>query len=541
MFRSVRTRRRRFPLSDLIGRRAYDAMAIAGIVLIIGGLALFYRSPESPKSSVLGTRYASPSPTPSPSETPAPSPSPFDFGDLVLPVDDSAPGVSKATTKQKGSSKRPTRVVVAGRRCRNSVDPKCGPFYWDPRPDADQALEISVSWSPGSPKAGEEVTFVMTARDPDAEIRRTATGYGDTSRRPSLTPCHRTRYGAWTPPAKEPGFFQQTYVHAYATAGTFTATFSALSGGCDSPYGQVMSQPVRITIAAPPPTPPYLTIFFGRSQLEPTYGAECNSYTPGKTKTLFDAAAFLKSKGIHGVGGVVTDRTGDAANSCDSITKYPTWTDLAQLRDEFGMVFVSQSKTYTGMREATTEEQFRRESCDTLPTFEQHGHYDAWGMFAYPSGQQNPDSFGVINSCFSFLRRYGQPPTGRYDAAKAPHVARTLSVAGGACNNPDLPCYGLQTPKRYMLPSEVAAAMRPGQDQYSIVQFYRFVEGSNSTEGTERWDCSGSDARSHWTKRTEIYCWVDFQAAVSGRSGNAVVTDPATVGTAWNLIPPNRR
>lgn len=53
--------------------------------------------------------------------------------------------------------------------CRNSTDPRCGPFYWDYDPATwpNKPLEISVTSSPATVVAGEPVTFSIRFFDPD--------------------------------------------------------------------------------------------------------------------------------------------------------------------------------------------------------------------------------------------------------------------------------------------------------------------------------------------------------------------------------------
>src|SRR5205823_4234891 len=54
--------------------------------------------------------------------------------------------------------------------CRNSYDPRCGPFYWDPQPPPNQPLTLEASVSSTSVHAGEPVTVTVHATDPDADV-----------------------------------------------------------------------------------------------------------------------------------------------------------------------------------------------------------------------------------------------------------------------------------------------------------------------------------------------------------------------------------
>src|SRR3712207_6243843 len=60
-----------------------------------------------------------------------------------------------------------TTTTTAARVCRNSTDPACGQFFWDPAPTGNQPLNVQITTSPPNPRAGQEVAFTVSLHDPD--------------------------------------------------------------------------------------------------------------------------------------------------------------------------------------------------------------------------------------------------------------------------------------------------------------------------------------------------------------------------------------
>ena len=125
-----------------------------------------------------------------------------------------------------------TAPSVAAVSCRNSADPACGSFYWDPQPVADRPLMVDVRFTPEQPRVGDEVTFEITYVDPDApELACTVLAFGDDA---SPTHCDSPqrpcgRYGPWTPPAPQPLEARQVEVHVYNQPGTYEVLVGATS------------------------------------------------------------------------------------------------------------------------------------------------------------------------------------------------------------------------------------------------------------------------------------------------------------------------
>jgi hypothetical protein len=115
--------------------------------------------------------------------------------------------------------------------CRNSTEPACGDFRWDPSPGPNEPLTVSVVPRSLNPRVGEAITFDVVANDPDhtltdncSEVRMgdgKRAADGPCSPPPDCGPHH----GPWTPPARQPGRITPAYTTVYDAPGPYTATF----------------------------------------------------------------------------------------------------------------------------------------------------------------------------------------------------------------------------------------------------------------------------------------------------------------------------
>jgi hypothetical protein len=138
--------------------------------------------------------------------------------------------------------------------CTNSLDPRCGPFYFDPDagPNADMAM--SVQPDPVSARVGEPVTFNVSVSDADAPLLEVyGRRFGDeptdadvkanvVTGMPEIILLVRHRstadgspHGPWVPPAREAGQSTFPISHTYARPGVYTAVFSARSSSRGAP------------------------------------------------------------------------------------------------------------------------------------------------------------------------------------------------------------------------------------------------------------------------------------------------------------------
>ncbi|HEX6597329.1 MAG TPA: hypothetical protein VF045_10360, partial [Acidimicrobiales bacterium] len=160
-----------------------------------------------------------------------------------------------AETKTAGASALAATHEGDPPACLNSTDAACGPFRWEPEPDANAPLTVTVK---GTPRPGDPRTFdfVVVYSDPDAPIRDQCrmSDFGDGGTAAAsgcaVTACVAT-YGPWTPPAKEPGYAQAETSHTFAAPGTYTVRFSASSGGmCGHPYASTGTGSTEVVVPA---------------------------------------------------------------------------------------------------------------------------------------------------------------------------------------------------------------------------------------------------------------------------------------------------
>lgn len=285
----------------------------------------------------------------------------------------------------------------------------------------------------------------------------------------------------------------------------------------------------------PPPPPPgdgYLTLMFGRSQWTST-DSNCQQL-PGALN-LGQVADALAQRGLAATGAIVVSYARESGRLCNGgfPVSYANWPDAAALRDDHDWTFLSAGKTYSDLTKLSVAQQ-RDKSCGSLPAFEQRGHNRAWGLFSYPNDKSNNQvQSQVVSDCFAYGRTYGDGTNVRSQLAP-PWFQSTVSVDGGKCNNPAKACYTMQVGggRRYDPPTELAALMNPGDNQWNVVQAYRLVAGSQSI-GKWQWDCTSSDWRDHWANAIELYCMNDYLTVVDSIGPGTVVTDPATVAQAW--------
>lgn len=302
-------------------------------------------------------------------------------------------------------------------------------------------------------------------------------------------------------------------------------------------------QPAPVAAAEPA----YMSIMMSRSTSQEA-DAACNAYSG--TVKIADVAAGLKRRGV---GTVVASLVTDWADQADTGACVPWfdsdgvrrgqvraagWNAAAALRDGFNWKFVSHSKTYADITKIGDALLRRQETCDTLAAFKAHGHTDAHGLFNFPNNALNAAAKAIVNTCFSYARKYGNQINTKLSTKLPPHLLFSRSVSGGRCNNPALACYNMPVIKdrRYTLPSVVTGLMNPAPGRYAIAQFYRFVSGKRVDGPGYTWDCTSRDPRDHWTTAPETWCVEDLWSVVNARSRTAVITHPAAVAKAWGRL-----
>jgi hypothetical protein len=164
--------------------------------------------------------------------------------------------------------------------CRNSTDPRCGPFRWDPEPGPNAPLTVTITFTPERPKAYDEVRFFVTASDPDARITSnicnrfgdetspgpdgwgtciSAVSFGPDGPPPPSPYCAPEKYGPWSPPPPEGGSTalgnppSEGVPHTFTAAGTYRVgwRFTSASEWCgpNEPYASTGEGFVHVVVA----------------------------------------------------------------------------------------------------------------------------------------------------------------------------------------------------------------------------------------------------------------------------------------------------
>jgi plastocyanin len=390
-----------------------------------------------------------------------------------------------------------------------------------PRPDMRGSIAAALAVSPtaGTPSTSFQITWALTAPPSgtvfDVEVQSPGT----------------SSFVAW-----RTGVTTLSDRFSSSTNGTFV--FHARIRNAASGFASGWSPPASLFVDNNPSSR-FLTLLFGRTQWVTT--ARC--VRMANTVSLNEIADEFRRRGLIGTGAVILDRTKDTSQYCYAgFSTYPTWTELATLRDSYGWQFVSAGKRYTDVTKLSPADQ-QDVICGSLPAFAAHGFTRAWGLFAYPNNKRDQTvQANVTSKCFSYGRTYSGGTNCRTCTA-SPWFQRTNSVNGGACNNSALPCYSYKpsngSPHHYTTPQRLAAMMNVPTGSWTVIQMYRFVTGARSTSsGGFSWDCTSTDSNSHWTSQGELYCWTDYLYALDSIPTTVRVTDPATVAEMWSRRPP---
>lgn len=149
------------------------------------------------------------------------------------------------TTRPTGSGTTQTTVATSttvapsttAPDCRNSGNPACGEFRWDPSPGTNEPLTVLISASTPTPQPGAPVTFTFTVADPDHLVDSTCAvidwgdGSAPTQGSCPAPPACPPAFGPWTPPARQAGNHSPSFSHTYAQPGSYTivANFTSVN------------------------------------------------------------------------------------------------------------------------------------------------------------------------------------------------------------------------------------------------------------------------------------------------------------------------
>lgn len=244
----------------------------AGAVLARAGVpSVVEPAPAAVEPATTSTTAAAPQTAPAPSTTAARPTTTLRATTTTAPPAPVAPTTTSTTAPAAAAAAvstttttttAPATTTTTVDPCRNSTDPKCGPFHFDPQPGADRPMTVEVTVEPAAPVAGQPLVFHVTLSDPDGvSYNGTTFNYGNGGVAGS-TPNPCAKYGPWDPPAPDLASATETIDvgHTYFEAGTYTATFlfdagpfdctDSVTGRADRPYASSATGTVIFTVAA---------------------------------------------------------------------------------------------------------------------------------------------------------------------------------------------------------------------------------------------------------------------------------------------------
>ena len=272
---------RRWPF---VGQRRLTALVVAGLALSAGSVVAVQRIGDghdqaqveviTDDTDVVSDPVIDPAPTlptiePVPTTGPTAEPSPATAPVTATESKATTPrsmATATATAKStstaagpspsNGAPSSPNQPPVTSRSsntiervCRNSTDPACGSFEWDPEPAPNQPLEASFS-HPATVAVGEVFVFEVVWADGDADL-----SYDHFSMDGSSVPAPCAgiaRYGPWTPPAVTPASGTKRYRRRFEAAGTYDVVVGLRTGDCQSPYSSDLQIRTRIEVTGAP-------------------------------------------------------------------------------------------------------------------------------------------------------------------------------------------------------------------------------------------------------------------------------------------------
>ena len=240
--------RRKAAAADAAQRRRHSVVAGAAALLMVIGLAtvVVRRGPE-PATQLMTTGVGPTSTAVDLASTSTVASS------TTVPVTVAVPTTRPAAAPTTRTTRPPASTTTLA--CRDSIDPACGPFRWDPPPAPNRPLTVTVTYAPANPRPGEAVTFKVVVDDPDGQSLLDRTGmandYGDGAPQaiPSAIVDCTEGYGPWTPPPPTPVHAEPSFQHTYAKPGTYVVKlpFKALG---DCAYGpSEATATVTVTVA----------------------------------------------------------------------------------------------------------------------------------------------------------------------------------------------------------------------------------------------------------------------------------------------------
>lgn len=251
-----------------VGRRVTTIVAVCASAAFVASCS--GPGPDVRVSATAGDTASTPAPVVDGSDTSAPTPTLITAATTGPTTTSTAPSTTTTGSVPRASSTTTTTTVAPTTTtsassattttlaCRNSSEPACGPFRYDPEPpNGGMTVEVIVGSSHARP--GEEVTFDVTVHD-DGPVRLghcvNTQWFGDeeavsTGCMAACTPSKPPRYGPWDPPPPKPMTYREVFKHVYEKPGTYVATFAYnRASDCSSdPYRSTGQSQVEVTVS----------------------------------------------------------------------------------------------------------------------------------------------------------------------------------------------------------------------------------------------------------------------------------------------------
>ena len=256
-------RRRRF-----LGASGAVALATVGALIALGlgldggvdGGHTNVAATGNPISPPVGLDPEPGEPAPLDPVAPSTSEAPSETPTSAVPEATTTTAGSSPTTVGPGTTIRPAGTsTTRGLVCRNSTDPRCGPFRYDPVP-RNEPTSLRATPSATTVPVGTSVQLQVLAVDPDSPIAPSGCGDGVDWADPTAGPrpqcsascmAQEPRYGPWDPPPPTPGRYEVAPGYIYSQPGTYDVTVAVSTGQCYlGPYDDDASTTVRITVTA---------------------------------------------------------------------------------------------------------------------------------------------------------------------------------------------------------------------------------------------------------------------------------------------------
>ena len=177
---------------------------------------------------------------------------------------DAVPSTTTPVTEAPAVAPQTTLPPATTVPCRDSTDPSCGPFRWDPAP-VDRPATVSVAAPSGPIVAGRQVELTVSISDPDGfadlgcysvALDRPGLSTGSCAVDNPETSCP-ARFGPWTPPPAKAHEASTTTIVEFHETGTYTVSVDVSpADGCDNvdPYRSGGTATITVEVVAPDAT-----------------------------------------------------------------------------------------------------------------------------------------------------------------------------------------------------------------------------------------------------------------------------------------------